>query len=79
MSLDKKETYLWGTLLALVKEQLDAIDKSISGSLGFWGKSRMQARNKEMEKFLKKLVEYKVSRYGENTMEALIKDMDFIM
>ena len=78
MPLDKKETYLWGTLLALVKEQLEALNKAASGSLGFWGKGRIQARNKAMEKFIKKLIEYKVSRFGEDTMDALLRDIEFI-
>jgi beta-lactamase class D len=78
MPLDKKEIYLWGTLLALVKEQLEAINKTATGSLGFWGKSRIQARNKEMEKFLKKLIEHKLSCYGDDVMDALLKDIEFI-
>ena len=78
MPLDKTELYLWGTLFALVKEQLEAINKAATGSLGIWGRSRMQARNKELEKFLKKLIEHKISSYGVDVMGALLKDIEFI-
>ena len=81
MSLDKKETYLWGTLLALVREQLDAINKD--SSLGFLGKSRMQSRNKAMIKFVKKLCKHKISKFGESPTfpphsDKLLQDLQFI-
>lgn len=79
--MDKKETYLWGTLLALVREQLDAINKY--SSLGFWEKSRMQSRNKAMIKFMKKLCKYKISKFGESStfpphLDKLLQDLQFI-
>ncbi len=76
--LNKKEIYLWGTLLALVKEQLEAINKVTSGSIGFWGKGRIKSRNKAMEKLLKKLIAHKISRFGEEAVGELLKDIAFI-
>ena len=58
--MDRKETYLYGTYLALIREQLAALDKLTNVTLGFWGKSRVGGRTKEMGKFLQKIVNYKL-------------------
>ena len=77
-SLDKKETYLYGTLLALAQEQLDAIEKKIQGRLGFWGKSRMSARNHELTKFLLKIIEHKVGKGSVDPLSSLVDDLELI-
>lgn len=76
--MDKNETYLWGTLLALVREQLAALEKHSRGKLGMWGKARIGARNKEMQKFLFKLLEHKAKVYGDSAIEGLISDLEAI-
>ncbi len=50
--LDPKEAYLYGVLLELTKKQVSAIQKELSGSLGIWGKSRLNSRTKEIEKII---------------------------
>jgi len=69
--MDAKDTYLWGTLLALVREQLAAIEKQVAGDLGMWGKMRSQSRNKAMQKFLFKLFLRKVQAHGDDAAKAM--------
>ncbi|HEY4135791.1 MAG TPA: hypothetical protein VGO34_11310 [Alphaproteobacteria bacterium] len=45
-----KETYLYGQLFALAKEQDDALDALAARKLGMWGRARLQARTKRMQK-----------------------------
>ena len=77
-NLDRKETYLYGTLLALVQEQLDAIDKRVSGRLGFWGRSRMSARNQTMMKFLRKIITHKISTGAIDPLTSVAIDLECI-
>ena len=76
--MDKKETYLWGTLLALVREQLSAIEKHVQGSLGMWGKARFGSRNKAIQKFFVALLERKAISHGDMAVDALRSDLEFI-
>lgn len=77
--MNKKDTYLWGTLLALVREQLAAIDKQVQGSLGIWGKSRFQSRTKEVQKILFKLHLRKAKSHGDDgAVGALHADIESI-
>ena len=76
--MDKKETYLYGTYLALIKEQLVALDKLSSGNLGFWGKSRISARTKEMGKFLEKIINHKLQAGVEDPFFQMQEDLLFI-
>ncbi len=76
--LDKKETYLYGTFFALVKEQLGAVDKATDGLLGWWGKRRVQARNQAMGKFVKKILTHKAGKRAEDPMADFVKDLEFI-
>ena len=76
--MNKKDIYLWGTLLALVREQLTAIDKQVQGSLGIWGKARFNSRNKEVQKFLFKLLQRKAQSHGDFAVEALHADIENI-
>lgn len=73
--MDKKDIYIWGTLLALVREQLAAVDKQVQGTLGMWGKARFQSRGREIQKFLFKLLERKVQSRGDGALEALRADL----
>ena len=61
---DNKELYLYGTLVALFEEQVEAIDKLTDGRLGMWGKSRLGARNREIDKILDKILAHKRTKLG---------------
>jgi hypothetical protein len=61
--VDKKETYLYGVLLALSREQLAAMEKAERRQLGVWGRYRAAARGDTMAKFIVKIMEHK-SRDG---------------
>lgn len=76
--MDKKNIYLWGTLLALVREQLDAIDKQVGGRLGIWGKSRFHSRSKQLQKFLFELYHRKAQTHGDQAVQALLEDLQQI-
>ncbi len=76
--IDKKETYLYGTLLALVREQLGAIQKQVSGRLGMWGKSRFNARTKEIQKIMFQIFQKKEGAFGEQAVPEMLADLDFI-
>ena len=56
----KKETYLYGQLFALAKEQLAALDKRIEGRLGIWGKNRLNARTRRLSKVLQEIFILKI-------------------
>ena len=76
--MDNKDIYLWGTFLALVREQLDAIDKQVNGNLGMWGKARFNSRNKALQKFVFKLMQHKAQTHGDKAMDALRADLETI-
>ena len=56
---------MWGTLLALVREQLSAIEEQATGRLGMWGRARFGPRNKEIQKFLFELWTRKTGTHGD--------------
>ena len=76
--MDSKESYLYGTLLALADEQSVAISKLTQGSLGWWGKSRIQARGEKICDFIKKIIEYKTSQGSKNCSEEIRTDLEEI-
>lgn len=76
--MGKTEIYLWGTLLALVREQLAAIDEHVAGKLGFWGKARFSSRTRAIQKFVIKLRKKKAEAHGDSTIHALVADLDYI-
>lgn len=76
--MSRKEIYLWGTLLALVREQLSALQKLTRGTLGIWGKSRINARNKAIQKFTFKLLQEKSKNNNDSFIEALFLDLEEI-
>jgi len=78
MKLESKENYLYGTLFALVKEQLDTIDVQISRGLGMWAKMRFQARTKEIGKFVTKILKLKKARYGDKAVPIFLDDLEYI-
>tara|TARA_Y100000994_G_scaffold131754_1_gene107971 strand:+ start:290 stop:583 length:294 start_codon:yes stop_codon:yes gene_type:complete len=76
--MDNKELYLYGTLMALAQEQQDAISKLVTGSLGFFGKSRMQSRGREIGKSVEKVIQHKVRQGISNPQKSIINDLKSI-
>lgn len=76
--LDKKETYLYGTLLELVHEQLVAWNKHQQGKLGIWGRARASSRNGTIDKFVQKIIDYKAAHGQADPTEEIVKDLALI-
>lgn len=76
--MDSEEIYLYGTLMALAKEQDEAINKLVDGSLGFFGKSRIQSRGRAIGKFLNKIADYKTKVGIKNIRESIDSDLEQI-
>ena len=74
-SLDKKEIYLYGTLFALVHDNLVAFEKHKLGKLGIWGRARASSRNNAIDKFVRKLFSYKDSQGHSNPAAAIVTDL----
>lgn len=77
-SLDKKETYLYGTLFALVHDNLLAFEKHKQGKLGIWGRARASSRNSTIDKFVGKLFSYKDDQGHNDPTTEIIADLTFI-
>lgn len=77
-TLDKKEAYLYGTLLALVSENLAAMEKHKRGELGMWGRARASSRNTTIDKFVQKLFSHKEGQGFSNPASEIIADLSFI-
>lgn len=75
--LDPRETYLYGMLFALTKEQLQAMQKQVAGKLGILGKSRLNSRGKEIERIILHLFERK-KEFGETINAEILADLDYI-
>lgn len=75
--LDPKETYLYGMLFTLAKEQLEAMQKQVSGKLGMLGKSRLNSRNKEIERIILHLFEHKKG-FGEYISSEILADLHYV-
>ena len=73
LRLTHKEIYLYGTLLALAEEQGNALLKLQNQNLGFFGKSRLESRLKEIEKFFNKLIESKKKNPNSELQEIPIE------
>ena len=76
--IDKKETYLYGTLLELVREQLVAWEKHQQGKLGMWGRARASNRNGAIDKFVQKVIDYKSAHGQGDPVQEMVKDLAFI-
>ena len=76
--MDKKETYLYGTLLALIRDNLEALEKHQQGKLGFWGRARASSRNGAIDKFIQKIVDYKSKRGQDNPIDDMVGDLSYI-
>ncbi len=76
--MDKKETYLYGTLLALVQDNLLALEKHKKGKLGFWGRARASSRNSAIDKFIQKIIDYKDKRGSPEPIDEMVQDLSFI-
>ena len=76
--LDNKETYLFGTLLALVREQLEAVEKLHAGKLGWWGRGRMAPRSQTMGKFMRALLAHKAEKGVIDPLAEVSADLEFI-
>ena len=77
-TLGKKETYLYGTLLALVEENLVAIEKHQQGKLGVWGRARASSRNGAIDKFVQKIINHKLARGQDDPIDEMVLDLAFI-
>tara|TARA_B110000196_G_scaffold45524_1_gene35886 strand:+ start:643 stop:936 length:294 start_codon:yes stop_codon:yes gene_type:complete len=76
--MDNEELYLYGALLALAQDQQEAITKLTSGSLGFFGKSRIQSRGREIGKFISKIENHKKKVGIKNLNENILADLELI-
>jgi len=75
---DKNETYFYGTLLELAREQLISWDKHQRGKLGMWGRARASSRNGAIDKFVQKLIDHKVARGIADPVANIVEDLEFI-
>ena len=73
--MDKKETYLYGTLLALIQDNLEALEKHQQGKLGIWGRARASSRNSAIDKFIQKIIDYKSKCGHENPIDEMVRDL----
>ena len=76
--MDHKEHYLYGTLMALAQDQQDAINKLTTGTLGFFGKSRIQSRGREIGKFITKISNHKNKQGIQNIYQSIQEDLNSI-
>ena len=76
--MDKTETYLYGTLLSLVQDNLLALEKHKKGKLGFWGRARATSRNGTIDKFIQKIIDYKDKRGSDDPINEMVQDLSFI-
>lgn len=76
--MDHKEHYLYGTLMALAQDQKDAINKLTTGTLGFFGKSRIQSRGREIGKFITKISNHKNKQGIQNIYQSIQEDLNSI-
>lgn len=75
---EKKEAYLYGTLLELVREQLIAWDKHRRGKLGMWGRARASSRNNTIDKFLQKIIDHKDAHGHSEPVDKVVEDLETI-
>ena len=75
---DNKEHYLYGTLLALLEDQLEAIGKLTRKQLSLWGKYRIQPRGREIGNFVQKIQNHKINKGVRDINESIIKDLQLI-
>ena len=78
-NLDKKETYLYGTVLQLVRDNLAALEKHQQGKLGFWGRARANSRNGTIDKFVQKIINHKVKTGRPDPIGEIVRDLTFIL
>ncbi len=77
-TLDKQETYLYGTVLQLVRDNLAAMEKHQQGKLGLWGRARANSRNGAIDKFAQKIFDYKVKTASLDPIGEIVQDLTFI-
>ncbi|NOQ36297.1 MAG: hypothetical protein GQ569_10440 [Methylococcaceae bacterium] len=75
--LEQKESYFYGLLLALAKEQQTALQKQVAGNLNRWGQSRLKSRNKEMQKIMLHLFNTK-NDAGLQVVPDILNDLAYI-
>ena len=75
---DNKEHYLYGSLLNLLREQFEAIEKLSKNELGIWGRYRIQPRGREIGNFIQKIQKHKINKGENNINESIIEDLDLI-
>ena len=76
--LDAEEARLYEALLALVGDQLASVRKAAASRFAFWGKGKIQARNKDIETCLSRIIDCKVDTHGEAALSAILGDLNAI-
>ena len=71
----KKETYLYGQLVSLTRDNLAALDKHLDGRLGIWGKTRLSSRSRRINEILRQIFFLK-SEAGNFTVDHLLIEID---
>ena len=71
----KKETYLYGQLVSLSRDNLAAIDKLVDGRLGVWGKGRLNARSRRINEILQQIFALKIEA-GNLDVDHLLMEID---
>ena len=75
--MDPRETYLYGVLFVLVKDQLAAEQKKMAGKLGIFGKTRSNSRTKEIEKIIFHIFDKK-KEFGDDILPEVLADLSYI-
>ncbi|MFC1600812.1 hypothetical protein ACFL34_00490 [Candidatus Sumerlaeota bacterium] len=78
--MTSKETYEYGTLLALIRDQNKAIQKQANGELGWWGRGRIRPRGLTMVKFAFNIFRSKAERLPnlDAVNESIVSDLKII-
>jgi len=76
--LDAEENRLYGALLTLVRDQLSSVKKAAKSRFAFWGKDRIQSRNKDIETCLFRIIESKYETHGDEAFSAILTDLNAI-
>ena len=76
--LDAQEARLYGALLTLVRDQLSSVRKSANSRFAFFGKDKIQSRNKDIETCLFQIIESKYETHGDAALSAILTDLNAI-
>jgi hypothetical protein len=76
-SLDSRESYLYTILLDRTAKQVAMLKKKTAGTLGVWGRSRLEKRKKDIEKLLFHIFTQKNTTYEQIILE-IMDDLNYI-